>query len=435
MSDPLNANASPGGLKKAGVVRLNRLPLLIILGFALLVVVLLVYAMSTRGQKSQTATTEVARVADTDAVRNKVLESFKGEAFIPPKEIPAAIPVAEPLAELPKMPDKPLEVKPLPVVPVEPVMTEEERRREQMRLQALQWQMDSYMKAVSAVTTVGDGGGAAAPTGGGGSPTQNLLAALGAGGATGTGALQQLLASAGSAAAASGTGGDDPNMQGRKEQFSGSSKDYGYSKEMVEGLVSPYVLRVGTLIPAVMVSGINSDLPGEIVAQVTQDVFDTAKGETVLLPQGSRLIGAYDNRVASGQERALVMWYRVMFPDGSVLALGNMGGVDQGGFAGFSDKVDRHLAETFRDASLLSLLSAGAQLAQPASDSPTSGESASEQMAAALGQQWSQVGMELVQQGMDRQPTLVIRPGYRFNVFINKDLLIPPYQHGASERG
>ncbi|OQX14080.1 MAG: hypothetical protein BWK73_10500 [Thiothrix lacustris] len=432
MSDPLNANASPGGLKKAGVVRLNRLPLLIILGFALLVVVLLVYAMSTRGQKSQTATTEVARVADTDAARNKVLESFKGEAFIPPKEIPAVI---APALELPKPVDKPLEMKPLPVVPVEPVMTEEERRREQMRLQALQWQMDSYMKAVSAVTTVDNsGGGAAAPTGGaGGSPTQNLLAALGAGGATGTGMLQQLLTGDGGATP-SGTGEGDPNMQGRKEQFAGSSKDYGYSKERVEGLVSPYVLRVGTLIPAVMVSGINSDLPGEIVAQVTQDVFDTAKGETVLLPQGSRLIGAYDNRVASGQERALVMWYRVMFPDGSVLALGNMGGVDQGGFAGFSDKVDRHLAETFRDASLLSLLSAGAQLSQADDSSPT-GDSASEQMAAALGQQWSQVGMELVQQGMDRQPTIVIRPGYRFNVFINKDLLIPPYQHGAADRG
>lgn len=432
MSDPLNANASPGGLKKAGVVRLNRLPLLIILGFALLVVVLLVYAMSTRGQKSQTATTEVARVATTDAARNKVLESFKGEAFIPPKEIPAVI---APAVELPKPVDKPLDMKPLPVMPVEPVMTEEERRREQMRMQALQWQMDSYMKAVSAETTVDNSGGAGSATGaGGGSPTQNLLAALGGGGATGVSALQQLLGG-GVGAVPAGEGGDDPNMQGRKEQFAGSSKDYGYSNELVEGLVSPYVLRVGTLIPAVMVSGINSDLPGEIVAQVTQDVFDTAKGETVLLPQGSRLIGAYDNRVASGQERALVMWYRVMFPDGSVLALGNMGGVDQGGYAGFSDKVDRHLAETFRDASLLSLLSAGAQMSQADDSSPVSGESASEQMAAALGQQWSQVGMELVQQGMDRQPTIVIRPGYRFNVFINKDLLIPPYQHGAEARG
>lgn len=216
----------------------------------------------------------------------------------------------------------------------------------------------------------------------------------------------------------------DPNLQARKDEFQQTERTYGYSTEFRRDQLTPYEIRVGTVIPAVMIGGINSDLPGQIIAQISQNVRDTKTGRHILIPQGAKLIGTYDSHIAMGQRRVMVGWHRIQFPDGSTLELGNMGGTDQAGNAGFKDKVNNHYWRIFGNATLLSLISAGAQLSQPESDGIEN--SAREQLAAELGRQWGQVGQQMVRRNLNIQPTIEIRPGYRFNVMVNKDLILKP---------
>jgi type IV secretory pathway VirB10-like protein len=223
-------------------------------------------------------------------------------------------------------------------------------------------------------------------------------------------------------------GGDDPNLQGRKESFAQGPNETGYLGNVKQQPISPYELKAGTIIPAIMVSGIDSDLPGQIVAQVSQNVYDTKTGDYLLIPQGAKLVGVYDSRVAVGQERVQVIWNRLNFPDGSTLALGNMEGADEGGYTGLEDKVNNHLARIFGDSITLSLLSAGAQLSQPQNTSVNGAPTAGQTVAAAMGQQFAATGSEITKRNMQIQPTLEIRPGFRFNVMINKDVVLDPYK-------
>ncbi|MCI0546387.1 MAG: conjugal transfer protein TrbI, partial [Candidatus Rokubacteria bacterium] len=131
------------------------------------------------------------------------------------------------------------------------------------------------------------------------------------------------------------------------------------------GSVSRYEVEAGTIIPAVLLTGLNSDLPGQLIAQVREPVFDTETGQHLLIPQGVRLIGFYDHQVAYGQERVLVTWKRVLFPNGASLSLKDgMPGTDAMGAAGFNDQVNHHLVRVFGNALLLSVISAGVQLSQ-----------------------------------------------------------------------
>lgn len=212
---------------------------------------------------------------------------------------------------------------------------------------------------------------------------------------------------------------------GRVTERGGRHDDYGYSNHQVQRAQTATELRVGTVIPAVMISGINSDLPGEMLAQVTEAVRDSQQGQYVLIPQGAKLVGRYASDIAEGQERVMVVWYRLNFPDGSFLNLDGMNGMDLAGFSGLHDKVNRHTVDKFKEATLLSLITGAAQLSQ------TDNDEAAQQLAAALGQQWGQVGQEVVKRKLERSATLEIRPGYRFNVFINKDLMLKPYQPKA----
>ena len=219
----------------------------------------------------------------------------------------------------------------------------------------------------------------------------------------------------------------DPNLQERKKIFAErANPDSRYLPYGKESAVSPNEIKQGTVIPAIMISGINSDLPGQILAQVSQNVFDTVSGRKLLIPQGTRLVGSYDSFVAIGQERALVAWRRLIFPDGKSLDLLNMGGADQGGYAGFNDQVNNHYTKIFGSAILLSLVGAGYQLSQP---QPRVGDALSSRdiVAAQMGQQLSQVSGEMMRRNMQIQPTIEIRPGYRFNVMVNRDMILEPY--------
>jgi type IV secretion system protein VirB10 len=192
------------------------------------------------------------------------------------------------------------------------------------------------------------------------------------------------------------------------------------------------------VIPAVLVSGINSDLPGPILAQVSQNVFDSATGKYLLVPQGSRLIGVYQNASAYGQQRVEIAWQRLIFPNTSSMNLPQMPGADQGGYAGFTDEVNNHYLRTFGTAALMSLISAGQMVGQMATFGgngasygpygyyqPNQWAMASEMAGSAASGQFGAVGQQMIGQGMNRPPTIEIRPGYQFNVMVTEDLVFP----------
>lgn len=225
----------------------------------------------------------------------------------------------------------------------------------------------------------------------------------------------------------------DPNLRSRKDEF--SQRGHAPGQARVHAIPpSPHAgseIRPGTVIPALLVTGINTDLPGQILAQVARDVRDSLTGDRVLIPRGSRLVGTYDSHVAFGQRRALVSWSSIQLPDGSTVPIDNMPGADPAGLAGFRDRVNNHYLRTFAGATMLSVISAGAQLSQP--DRAAYGEdgrrlTAEEQLAADLGRQWAEVGEQLVTRNLDVQPSLTIRPGYRFRVVVTRDLVIPPWR-------
>ena len=220
------------------------------------------------------------------------------------------------------------------------------------------------------------------------------------------------------------------NRQGEKEQWTQrQSNDNFYLAKALIDPMSDYEVKSGTVIPATLVTGMNSDLPGQIIGQVRQNVYDSTTGRFLLIPQGSKLIGTYDNGITMGQKRGLVAWQRIIFPNGSSMSLGNMQGTDKAGYAGFKDKIDNHYGRIFGQATLISMFSALGQIAVGDDDSNNQSTSQNnrETLAEELGRQWSQTGQELIRRNLNIAPTIRIRPGYQFNVMVNKDMILKPY--------
>jgi type IV secretory pathway VirB10-like protein len=224
------------------------------------------------------------------------------------------------------------------------------------------------------------------------------------------------------------------NRQDQKEAFVTKSGDTGNRNPgSLQLPASPYQVMAGTIIPAALVTGINSDLPGQVIAHVSEAVYDTATGRHLLIPQGSRLIGRYDSQVAFGQRRVLLVWTRLILPDTSSVALDRLPGIDPAGYAGLEDGVNWHWDRILAGAALSTLLGIGAELAAP--ESRTDGsriviagrESAQETV--------NQVGQEITKRNMSIQPTLTIRPGFPMRVMVSKDLVLRPYQPLFFQRG
>jgi type IV secretory pathway VirB10-like protein len=199
---------------------------------------------------------------------------------------------------------------------------------------------------------------------------------------------------------------------------------------------SRYELRTGNVIPGVMISGISSELPGQIIGQVSQNVYDTATGSYLLIPQGTRLIGIYSSDVSFGQDSVLIAWQRLIFPDGKALDIGSMPGADSAGLAGFRDQVNHHYAKIYGSALLMSGIVGGIAYSQNINQSNKVQENvptASSVLSQALGQQLGEVTSQLISKNLNVSPTIKIRPGYRFNVIVVKDLTFnQPYQQFAS---
>lgn len=211
--------------------------------------------------------------------------------------------------------------------------------------------------------------------------------------------------------------------------WDGESKRWKMDTQM-ENPGSDFELRAGFVIPGTMITGVNSDLPGQLMAQVSQNVYDTATGKHLLIPQGSRLVGTYSNDVAYAQERVMIAWQRIVFPDGRALDIGSMAGSDPSGYAGFEDKVNHHFWRIFGSAGALSVITAGVTLSQD-TDSDSSGDRqrASDALSESMGQVLGQTMAQMISKNLNIAPTIEIRPGYRFNIMVSKDLTFnKPYK-------
>lgn len=224
----------------------------------------------------------------------------------------------------------------------------------------------------------------------------------------------------------------DPNGQREKENiFNADLKELGYLPNRVVPQQSLYELKRGSVIPATLITGINSDLPGRITAQVSQNVFDSATGHRLLIPQGTELVGRYDSKVSFGQSRVLVVWTDMIFPNGSTLQIGGMAGTDAQGYSGFTDEVNNHYLKTFGSALLVALIGTGIDMAIPQNqntyaDSNTAEDAARRNFAETFGR----VADRTIQKNMDVQPTLEIRPGYKFNVLVEQDIVFAGVYRG-----
>lgn len=222
----------------------------------------------------------------------------------------------------------------------------------------------------------------------------------------------------------------DASAQREKQAFLNQPGDVTGSQDDLQATLrdpsSPFLVMAGTTIPAVMVGGINSDMPGMVIGQVAENVYDTATGRYLLVPQGARLIGSYDNVVSNGQTRVGVIWNRIIYPDTESIDLGSMEGADQGGYAGFHDQVNTHFWSKIGNALLISIAGAGVQLSQGTGQT-TNGYNSQQIAAASLGQQFGELGQEYARAGLAIPNTLEIRPGYRFVVMVNKDMHLRPY--------
>lgn len=216
-------------------------------------------------------------------------------------------------------------------------------------------------------------------------------------------------------------GGD---AQSRKTAFvSGGTREPTVNSGTLTAPAGRYVVSAGSTIAAALITGLSSDLPGQVVAQVTEDVFDTVSGRTRLIPQGTRLIGVYDARVSYGQSRALVVWTRLIFPDGRSLDLDRMMGTDAAGQSGLTDRVDSHSGKLLMAGLLSTLFGVGANAA-------TTGGGDNADIAFAIresaGRSVESAGDKIVSRQLDVQPTITVRPGARVRVLVSRDLVLAP---------
>jgi len=390
----------PPAASGLAVSRMSRKPLVLVLLVGLVLISVLVYSVNF--SKRERREDKVAPL-DTQVDKPLLPDSAGSGLVIPPA--PASVAKAEPVA-----PDKPIVV----VAPKRDERADAQRReREQLRRRKMQAALDALASPLGVAK--GDGAGAAAAT-------QEVAAKP-------RGESEE-----NPAALLSQTQSEyDPAADRDKEAFftraGAADTQWTLPDERTPG--RPFELKTGAVIPGVMLTGLNSDLPGNIIAQVGQNVYDTARGEHLLIPQGTRLFGVYDSRVVYGQERVLAAWNRLVFPDGSALTLGAMNGADMAGYAGFHDEVDNHYLRIFGSAVLMSLISGGMAYATDTmgGDSDDSdGTSLREEMVSALASQLGQTSAKLLEKNLSIKPTLQIRPGYRFNVVVTKDIVFErPY--------
>lgn len=448
--DLMDPSQSPHRAERVGVRRLNSRPLWIVIG--VIVAFLLVMAKTAMDrsdeQRLRTASTQ-SQGGDATAFAQRIAGKAP-EGYIPPAplEVPL-VPITRADLDVPPLP---------PFLPPSDVRTQTETtvvnrgETEADRIRAMKFA--ALMNAAKAPT---------------GAMPREVGRANGQPQANGKTTpvtfaphrmqdLQQRLAASGGGATHGGAGTRRPGPQAVTDQLAladpvqgqeDSASDFASRANVdqwdtsspgrdrwrlgsrVQAPRTTYELRAGTVIAAVLTTGINSDLAGPILGQISQNVYDTATGKHLLIPQGTKLFGRYSNEIAYGQSRVLVGWQRLTYPDGKTLDLGAMPGADEAGSAGFGDQVNNHYLRLFGNALLLSAVTGGVALSQRDSNAggafgrQSAGDVMSQQLGIALGQTIVQV----IRRNINISPTIEIRPGYRFNVIATKDLTFAtPYR-------
>jgi len=212
------------------------------------------------------------------------------------------------------------------------------------------------------------------------------------------------------------------NMQDRKIAFLTAAVDRKtVSSDRLADPPSRYVVQAGAVIPAALITGIRSDLPGQVTAQVTENVYDSPTGKYLLIPQGSKLIGDYDSQISFGQDRVLLVWTRLMMPNGRSIVLNRQSGADTQGFAGLEDEVDHHWGRLFMAAAMSTLLGVGSELGATNNDNAIV-----QALRQGSSNSLNQTGQQVVGRNLNVQPTITIRPGFPVRVIVNRDLVLAP---------
>ena len=218
----------------------------------------------------------------------------------------------------------------------------------------------------------------------------------------------------------------DQNKQLSQQAFARPKVDTEtFAGYFMQDKLSDYQVFAGTIIPGIMITGLNSDLPGNIIGQVSENVYDTTTGQYLIIPQGTKIIGKYDSQTTFGQNRALVVWNRLIFPNGKSILLGNMVGGDREGYSGFKDKVQSHYGRALWSAVIGGIATGGVAAATSSGSNDNSwgaeaGKGAANNIAQATN--------SITQKNLNIQPTIIIRPGYQFNIIVDKDLVLEPYE-------
>ena len=445
----MSPEASPGEANpNTGVRRVNNLPMYIVGGLLTVFLIVMVLVAADRAEKqNRQASAKEEKLGSTSMFANEIAGSHK-DGIIP------AAPLVVP-DDLPQVGIARPENLDRPPTPPASTNSSSNNELERIRMAKLQ-QFEEAIKAKTGVQVTAPRSSGSTP---GGATTNRSVPATRDEVLTKLAAVRQQIDAQTSddpTAAyrarmqqlqASGLGGvgtdgttaprllqtaDSSDKRNDIDQFSDSGQSDRWKLDSKpEAPRTPYELRAGFVVPATLISGINSALPGQIMAQIAQNVYDTATGKYLLLPQGSRLVGAYSSEVSYGQARVLVAWQRIVFPDGKAMDIGAMPGADSAGYAGFTDQVNNHYLRLYGSAILMSAVTAGIAYSQQQNQSTYGYQqpNANSAMSQALGQQLGQVTAQMIAKNLNIAPTLEIRPGYRFNVIVTKDMTFSkPYQ-------
>ena len=426
MTESLRLGGSSEGSK---IRRLNRVPIILVIALVVIFFAVIFYGLSSRGLRFGDGQIEPssAQPASNDAERLKqgVPDGIIGEPqpAVQLQPVPAADP--EP-ARNPFERNEEEAAAPPPAPALEPEEVWRARLQREFDEQMLREYNRQQMASIQADEAAAN------------SPIAINLQGLETGSDTTTPSAPQPGATVNrgtsardlySAALQAGIGQQnaDPNGQAAKQEFFNQDiADLGYLPNSVVPQMSPFELKRGSVIPATLVTGINSDLPGRITAQVSQNVYDSATGHRLLIPQGARLFGRYDSEVSFGQNRVLVIWTDIIFPNGSTLQIGGMAGTDAAGYGGFHDKVDNHYLQTFGSAILVALIGAGTEMLLPEDQGNSlNGNSSTDAARRSFAETFGQISEQTVSKRANVQPTLEIKPGFRFNVLVDQDIVFP----------
>ncbi|KAA3685229.1 conjugal transfer protein TrbI (plasmid) [Campylobacter fetus] len=402
MSDKnlLEICTSPEKLSNTGNKRLSKVPILIIAIIVILVLFAVFYTANDRAKKQAAKQTgeqqEEKAVSTTNKDINSMISSLEAQGIDTKTQKNIDLPVKNVAPELKNDNIQPLaEYKPIPTLNTQPKTEIDEREirlKQDMRLKALASKTGIEVRNSNSIQP----------------QTKDSI-------------YQEPINLQ-----------NEPNLQNinnsgdNNDKFLSKLRNNGYLEQVKQKPISAYEIKAGWNIPAVLITGVNSELPGQILAQITQNVYDTATGKYLLIPQGTKVVGDYSNNVIYGQSRLLVAWNKIIFPNGDTLNIGNMQGASMDGYTGFEDQVDNHYFRIFGSAFLLSSITAGIALSDNSQGNQT--ETARDKAIGQAIQQMGQVASEMIRKNMNISPTLIIRPGYKFNIFVTKDIVLEPLE-------